>query len=49
MLKKYPETFVPHLELKQPSHSTLQAILNYSKSIEVKKLKDKKSLILNLN
>lgn len=49
MLKKYPETFVPHHELKQPSNSTLQSILNYSKSIEVKKLKDKKSIILNLN
>lgn len=51
MLKKYPETFAPGKELKvAPNAETLNAILNYSKSVEVKKLKNKKNqMLIHLN
>jgi len=48
MLKKYSE-FTPCEEVKAaPSNLTLNAILNYSKSIEVKLIK-KKRVLINLN
>jgi hypothetical protein len=48
MLKKYPET-APALELKLgPDTKLLQFVLNYSKSVEVKRIRRKKVLI-NLN
>jgi hypothetical protein len=50
MLKKYPEqSSKTVLEVKNgPSLSTLHAILNYSKSTQVKKLK-KERLLIHLN
>lgn len=50
MLKKYPE-IAPSEELKlAPKTSTLNAILNYSKSIEVKKTrKNNARLLIHLN
>jgi hypothetical protein len=46
MLKKYIETIAPAEELKVgPSDKTLKMLLNYSKSIEVKKSKKDKVLI----
>lgn len=50
MLKKYPQ-LAQSEELKiAPSTSTLNAILNYSKSLEVKDLKNKKKrLLIHLN
>lgn len=50
MLKKYPEV-APREELKiTPSTNTLNAILNYSKSIEVKKTrKNNAKLLIHLN
>lgn len=47
MLKKYKTS--PSAEVNSaPSSSTLQAILNYSKSLEVKKTK-KERLVICLN
>lgn len=50
MIKKYPE-IAPSAELKiAPSNVSLNAILNYSKSIEVKKTrKNNASLLIHLN
>lgn len=50
MSQKYINTFAPKAsELKQgPSEECLKNILNYSKSTEVKKLKQSK-MILHLN
>lgn len=49
MLNKYPE-IAPGQESKVgPSNEALAAILNYSKSVEVKKLKSEKKILLNLN
>ncbi|MDG1331244.1 MAG: hypothetical protein P8P74_02865 [Crocinitomicaceae bacterium] len=50
MLKKYPKT-APSTELKSaPKASTLNAILNYSKSIEVQKTrKNNARLLIHLN
>lgn len=46
MLKKYPETIAQSEELKiGPSVNTLKMLLNYSKSVEVKKSKKAKHLI----
>jgi hypothetical protein len=46
MLKKYPEMIAPSDEIKfGPSIKTLNAILNYSKALEVKKIKMEKVLI----
>ncbi|MFN5032202.1 MAG: hypothetical protein ACK5FX_08280 [Flavobacteriia bacterium] len=49
MLKKYTEIIAPSEELKiGPSAKTLKMLLNYSRSVEVKKTKkDKVLLILN--
>jgi hypothetical protein len=48
MLKKYPE-FAPAKELKMaPKNETLNAILNYSKSMVVKKVRGEK-VITHLN
>lgn len=47
MLKKYP--IVPGTDVKtSPSASTINAILNYSRSIEVKKSK-KDVVLIHLN
>jgi hypothetical protein len=49
MLKKYPETITQSEELKiGPTAATLKTLLNYSKSVEVKKVK-KKNLMVHLN
>ncbi|MCJ8290128.1 MAG: hypothetical protein HRT58_10735 [Crocinitomicaceae bacterium] len=50
MIKKYPE-IAPSAELKiAPSNVSLNAILNYSKSIEVRKTrKNNASLLIHLN
>jgi len=49
MLKKYSD-IAPSEESKfAPNKETLTAILNYSKSIEVKKTKSRKVILLNLN
>jgi hypothetical protein len=49
MLKKYPELIAPTNELKNgPSINTINALLNYSKSLEVKKVK-KTRVLLHLN
>ncbi len=50
MLKKYPE-IAPGEELKTaPTPEILNAILNYSKSIEVKKAEGKpRKILINLN
>lgn len=49
MLNKYSE-IAPSEESKfAPKNEILMAILNYSKSIEVKKLKREKTILLNLN
>lgn len=49
MLKKYTP-IAPREELKfTPSNSTIQAILNYSKSVEVKETKSKQKLLITLN
>jgi len=49
MLNKY-STVAPCEEPKfAPSNEVLMAILNYSKSVEVKKTKLKKRLLINLN
>ncbi len=49
MLKKYPETIAQSEELKiGPSAKTLNALLNYSRSVEVKKSK-KDKILINLN
>jgi len=48
MLKKYPE-ISPNEEVKSVIHSSvINSILNYSKSVEVKKVK-KEKLLINLN
>ena len=45
MLKKYPES-APVEELKiEPDSKLLQCVLNYSKSVEVKRTRRKKVLI----
>ncbi len=50
MSKTYTENTAPVKEFKlAPNSSTLLTILNYSKSIEVKKLKKNKRLLINLN
>jgi hypothetical protein len=51
MLKKYPEFIAPNEELKiEPSISSINAILNYSKSLEVKRMKNNKvNLLISLN
>lgn len=47
MLKKYPEYIAPNEELKiEPSMTSINAILNYSKSLEVKNTKNSKTRIL---
>jgi hypothetical protein len=49
MLKKYSELIAPSKELKfGPSENMIQLLLNYSKSLEVKKLK-KERILLHLN
>lgn len=49
MLHKY-STVAPCDEPKfAPSAEVLNSILNYSKSIEVKRTKKKKTILLNLN
>jgi len=49
MLKKYT-TIAPCEELKvTPNTATIKAILNYSKSVEVKKLKGMSKVIVSLN
>ncbi len=49
MLNKYSNV-APCEEPKfAPSNEVLTAILNYSKSVEVKKTKSKKRILLNLN
>jgi hypothetical protein len=50
MLKNYPEKIAPRAaELKMsPSELTIFAILNYSKSVVSKKIKNKK-VLFNLN
>ena len=46
MLKKYPESIAPAEELKNgPSNEIVMMLLNYSKSLEVKRLKKAKILI----
>ena len=46
MLKKYPESIDTAEELKiGPSEKTLKMLLNYSRSIEVKKSKKEKVLV----
>lgn len=46
MLKKYPESIAQPKEFKiGPSTAVLNAILNYSKALEVKKIKMEKILI----
>ena len=50
MSKTYLENTAPVKELKlAPNSKTLQAILNYSKALEVQKLKKNKRLLINLN
>ena len=51
MLKKYPEFIAPNEELKiEPSITSINAILNYSRSLEVKKMKNNKvKVLINLN
>ena len=50
MLNEYSNYIAPSKESKfAPSNLTLNSILNYSKSIEVKKTKGKKRLLINLN
>jgi len=50
MSKTYTENTAPVKEFKlAPNSTTLQAILNYSKALEVKKLKNNKRLLINLN
>ncbi|MCH2224483.1 MAG: hypothetical protein MK066_06905 [Crocinitomicaceae bacterium] len=47
MLKKYTEKSAPSNELKlSPNEEVVNAILNYSKSVEVKATKKSKSKIL---
>ena len=49
MLKKYTP-IAPREESKfTPSNSTIQAILNYSRSVEVKETKSKKKILIALN
>jgi CRISPR/Cas system-associated endonuclease Cas1 len=49
MLKKYTEFIAPANELKNgPSTNVINALLNYSKSLEVKKVK-KKNVLIHLN
>lgn len=49
MLKKYTP-IAPREEFKfTPSNSTIQAILNYSKSVEVKETKSNKKILITLN
>lgn len=46
MLKKYSEIYAPADEKKlSPKNKTINAILNYSKSLEVKKMKKEKILV----
>lgn len=51
MLKKYPEFIAPNEELKiEPSTTSINAILNYSKSLEVRNAKNKKTrFLIHLN
>ena len=50
MSKEYTDYIAPNKELKLvPNKRTLQAILNYSRSLEVQKTKNKKRLVYNLN
>lgn len=50
MSKKYIDYIAPNKEFKLvPNKSTLLAILNYSKSLEVQKTKNNKRLVINLN
>ncbi len=51
MLKKYPEFIAPNEELKiEPSITSINAILNYSKSLEVKSTKNNKTrFLIHLN
>ena len=48
MLKKYAEVAQGNESKLAPSLSVINSILNYSKSIEVKKAK-KKSILIHLN
>jgi len=49
MLKKYSELIAPSEELKfGPSEKLIQSLLNYSKSLEVKKTK-KDRVLVHLN
>lgn len=50
MSKIYLENSAPVKELKlTPNSTTIQAILNYSKALDVKKLKKNKRFLINLN
>jgi len=50
MLNEYQNYIAPSEESKfAPSNKTLKAILNYSRSVEVKETKRKKKLLINLN
>ncbi|MBL1279615.1 MAG: hypothetical protein COA33_005060 [Fluviicola sp.] len=50
MSKEYIDNIAPNKEFKLvPNKLTLQAILNYSKSLEVQKTKKNKRLVFNLN
>ncbi|MEJ6777218.1 MAG: hypothetical protein QNK85_07845 [Crocinitomicaceae bacterium] len=49
MLKKYTP-IAPREEFKfTPSNSTIQAVLSYSKSVEVKKTKSINKILISLN
>lgn len=50
MLKNYTDYPAPSKELKlTPDSLTLKAILNYSKALEVKKIKKERPILINLN
>ena len=50
MSKKYIDYLAPKKEFKLvPNKTALQAILNYSKSLEVQKTKNNNRLVINLN
>ena len=50
MSKEYTEYIAPNKEFKLvPNKKMLQAILNYSKSLEVQKTKKNERLVINLN
>lgn len=49
MLNKYSEIALGEESKFAPSTETLNAILNYSKSVEVRTTKSKKPILINLN